>query len=93
MILEHTKEFDKSVKKIKDKIALIRLDKLLDELEAADFLSEIPHVLPIENATNLYRITTGDFRLLVKQLKNGKIVIVLVDYRRRNEKTYKSLNK
>jgi len=91
MILEHTKEFDKSVKKITDKIALKRLDKLLDELENAQNLSEISDVLPLTNHPKLYRIARGDFRLIVKY-QQEKIVILLVDYRRRNEKTYTGLN-
>jgi mRNA-degrading endonuclease RelE of RelBE toxin-antitoxin system len=92
MKLIPTKEFNKTVSKITDKIAKKRLLELIVKLEAAEFLSEIPHVLPVENAENLYRITTGDYRLLIKQLKNEEIIILLVDYRRRNEKTYKGLN-
>jgi len=91
MILEHTKEFDKSVRKITDIVALKRLDKLLDELEKAQNLGEISNVLPLVNHTNLYRIKRGDFRLIVKY-QNGQITIVLIDYRRRNEKTYIGLN-
>ena len=90
MILEHTKEFDRSVKKITDKIALKRLDKLLDELEKAETLSEISDVLPLTNKPQLYRIARGDFRLIVKY-EQGEIIILLIDYRRRNEKTYKGL--
>ena len=91
MILEHTKEFDKSVKKIADKIALKRLDKLLDELEQAQNLSEISDVLPLTNKSKLYRIARGDFRLIVKY-QQGEIIILLIDYRRRNEKTYRGLD-
>ena len=91
MILEYTREFDKSVKKIKDKIALKRLDRLLDELEEAQSLNEISNVLPLTNLSNLYRITRGNFRLIVKY-QQGEITILLIDYRKRNEKTYKGLN-
>jgi mRNA interferase RelE/StbE len=91
MKLEHTKEFDKSVRKLNDKIALTRLDKILDELENAQNLREISDVLPLKDRSKLYRITRGDFRLIVKY-KQTKVVIILIDYRRRNEKTYKGLN-
>jgi mRNA-degrading endonuclease RelE of RelBE toxin-antitoxin system len=87
-----TKEFNKTVSKITDKIAKKRLGELTAKLEAAESLSEIPHVLPIENEDDLYRITTGNYRLLIKRLKNGEIIILLVDYRRRNEKTYRGIN-
>jgi mRNA-degrading endonuclease RelE of RelBE toxin-antitoxin system len=92
MTLIPTREFNKTVSKLTDKIAKRRLEELTAKLESAKSLKEIPHVLPIENASDLFRITTGDFRLLVKQLKNGEIIILLIDYRRRNEKTYKGLN-
>jgi len=91
MILEHTKEFDKSIRKIKDKIALIRLDKLLDEIEKAQHLSEISNIIPLTNHPTLYRITRGDYRLIIKYLKRI-ITVILIDYRKRDEKTYKGLN-
>ena len=92
MKLIPTKEFNKTVSKITDKIAKKRLDELTLKLEVAVSLSEIPNVIPLKGFSGLFRITTGDFRLLIKQIKNGDIIIILVDYRRRNEKTYKGLN-
>ena len=91
MKINYSKHFDKSVDKIRDKIAAKRLDLLIEKIKKAQTLSEIPNVLPIENADSLYRITTGDYRLLIKQIKNGEIIILMIDYRRRNEKTYKGL--
>jgi len=92
MKLIPTKEFNKTVSKITDKIAKKRLDELIVKLETATSLSEISNVIPLKGIFGLFRITTGDFRLLIKQIKNGDIIIVLVDYRRRNEKTYKRIN-
>jgi len=92
MTLIPTTEFNKTVSKITDKIAIKRLDELICKLESAKSLSEIPNVIPLKGVSGLFRITTGDFRLLIKQIKNGDIIILLVDYRRRNEKTYKGLN-
>ena len=92
MKLIPTKEFNKTVSKITDKIAKKRLDELIIKLETATSLSEISNVIPLKGIFGLFRITTGDFRLLIKQIKNGDIIIVLVDYRRRNEKTYKRIN-
>ena len=92
MILIPTKEFNKTISKITDKIAKKRLEELIIRLEAAKLLSEIPNVIPLTGLSGLFRITTGDFRLIVKQIKNGEIIILLIDYRRRNEKTYKRLN-
>ena len=92
MKLIPTKEFNKTVSKITDKIALKRLEELTFKLEAAKSLSEISNIIPLKGSSELFRITTGDFRLLIKQIKSGEIIILLVDYRRRNEKTYKRLN-
>ena len=92
MKLIPTREFTKTVSKITDKIAKKRLSELILKLESAKSLNEISNVIPLKGTFGLFRITTGDFRLLVKQIKNGEIIILLVDYRRRNEKTYKGLN-
>ena len=92
MKLIPTKEFNKTVSKITDKIAKKRLDELTLKLEAATSLSEIPNVIPLKGMQGLFRITTGNYRLIVKQIKDEIIIILLVDYRRRNEKTYKGLN-
>jgi len=92
MKLIPTKEFNKTVSKITDKIAKKRLEELTTRLEEAKSLSSIPHLIPIKGTEGLYRITTGDYRLLIKPLTNAIIIILLIDYRRRNEKTYKGLS-
>jgi mRNA-degrading endonuclease RelE of RelBE toxin-antitoxin system len=92
MKLIPTKEFNKTVSKITDKIVKKRLDELIIKLENVKFLSEIHNIIPIKGMHGLFRITTGDYRLLVKQVKNEEIILLLVDFRKRNEKTYKRLN-
>ena len=92
MKLIPTKEFNKTVSKLTDKIAIKRLDELIMKLESAKSLSEISNVIPLKGLHDLFRITTGNYRLLIKQVKNGEIIILLVDYRKRNEKTYRGLN-
>ena len=84
-------EFNKSIKKLTDTIARNRLSKLVKKLEEAQSLDEISHVVPIINYPSLYRISTGDFRLIVKYFR-GSIEILLVEYLRRNEKTYRKYN-
>ena len=92
MIVEYSKALEKKVKKMTDKIAIKRLLDLVKLLKQAQSLKEIPDVLPIEGAPGLYRITTGDYRLIIEPIKNKVIVILIIDYRRRNEKTYRGLN-
>ena len=91
MKVGYSKEFDKKIEKLKDSLAKKRLSLLIKKLEEATTLWEIPQVVPVEGVVGLYRIRTGDYRLFVEYW-DGEIVIVLIDYRRRNEKTYKGLH-
>ena len=47
MIVERTKEFEQSVKKLRDKIAIERLNFLLEKLKKANNLKEISNVEPM----------------------------------------------
>ena len=89
MILDYSKDFEKSIKKLKDKIALNILSKLIEDLEKAQNLSEISNVEPITNHPFIYRIRRGNFRLIVEYI-NGDVRIILLEYLRRNEKTYRN---
>ena len=93
MRVEYTKVFEKTVEKITDKIAIKRLQELIKLLQQANSLKEVPNIIPIKGTQGLYRITTGNYRLLIKPITNGVIIILLIDYRIRNERTYKGLNK
>ena len=89
MKIGYSKDFDKKIDKIKDKIAKKRLNSLIEQLEKAKSLSKIPNVVPIKGAIGLFRIQTGDYRLIIERVKNGEIIILLLDYLIRNEKTYR----
>ena len=91
MIIKYAKEFNQSVKKIKDKIAIKRLLALVEKLEKANSLNEISNVKSLSNTSFLYRIRTGDYRLLVEYYE-GEITILLIEYLKRNENTYKNYN-
>jgi len=91
MHLEYADEFKKSIKKINDKVALERLEKLIEKLENANNLKEISNIEPITNFPFTYRIRTGNYRLLVEYL-DGALTILLLKYAKRNEKTYKDYN-
>jgi len=91
MIVIPTDEFNKSVKKITDKIAIKRLNTLVSKLEEANNLKEINNVEAVSNNPFTYRIRTGNYRLIVKYL-DGDITILLFEYAKRNEKTYRKYN-
>ena len=91
MKIEHAESFDKSVKKIKDVIALKRLKVLIVKLKEATSLKEISNVIPMVNNPFLYRIRTGDYRLVV-EYRDGSITILLIEYLKRDESTYRKYN-
>ena len=89
MKIEHSENFDKSVKKLKDKIALKRLKKLIEELKKASSLKEISNVVPIANHPFIYRIRRGDYRLIVEYVDDA-ITILLIEYLKKDERTYRN---
>ena len=88
MIVTPSKDFNQSLKKVTDKIARKRLDVLVEKLEKAESLKEISNVVPIVNNSFIYRIRTGDYRLIV-EYHDGEITILLLEYLKRDDKTYK----
>ena len=66
MKIEYADSFSKSTKKLKDKIAIKRLDILIEKLKEANGLKDISNVEPITNNDFIYRIRTGDYRLVVE---------------------------
>jgi len=92
MIVEYTTALEKKVRKMTDKIAIKRLLDIVFLLKQAKSLKEIPNVLPIKGAAGLYRISIGDYRLIIEPIKSKVTIILLIDYRKRNEKTYKGIN-
>ena len=91
MKVEYADKFDKSLKKIKDKVALKRLDILIEKLKAAANLKEISNVKPMADNIFLYRIRTGDYRLIV-EYRDGEITILLIEYLKRDDNTYRNHN-
>jgi len=91
MKVEYADKFDKSLKKIKDKVALKRLDILIEKLKAAANLKEISNVKPMADNIFLYRIRTGDYRLIV-EYRDGEITILLIEYLKKDDNTYRNHN-
>ena len=91
MIVTPSSDFNKSIKKLNDKIARKRLSELIKKLEEAKGLDDISNVEPLTNNPLIYRIRAGDFRLVVRYVQ-GSIEILLIEYIRRNEKTYRDYN-
>ena len=88
MKVEYANNFYKSLKQIKDKIALKRLDILIEKLKEANSLKEISNVMAMANNPFLYRIRTGDYHLVV-EYRDGEITILLIEYLKKDDNTYK----
>ena len=69
MIVEYSKLLEKKVEKMTDKIAIKRLLFLVQLLKQVQSLKEVPDVRPIKGAKGLYRIATGDYRLIIEPIK------------------------
>jgi len=91
MKIEYADSFSKSTKKLKDKIAIKRLDILIEKLKEANGLKDISNVEPITNNDFIYRIRTGDYRLVV-EYHDGSITILLIEYLKRDDNTYRNYN-
>jgi mRNA-degrading endonuclease RelE of RelBE toxin-antitoxin system len=88
MKVEYAEIFNKSLKKIKDNIALKRLDILIEKLKEANSLKDVSNVKAMANNPFLFRIRTGDYRLVV-EYRNGEITILLIEYLKKDDNTYK----
>jgi len=88
MTVLYSKEFYNSIEKLSDKIALKRLNILIEKLKQANSFREISNVVPIIKHPELFRIRTGNYRLFVRYF-NGEMTILLLEYSKRNEKTYR----
>ena len=88
MIVEYDKKYINSIKKLRDKIAIKRLNIVVEKLKKAQELSDVPNVIPIVGYPGQYRIRIGDYRLLIEHWL-GEITILLIEYSKRNEKTYR----
>ena len=88
MLIEYADDFKRSIKKLRDAIALKRLEILIDKLENANSLADISNVVSIANHPFIYRIRTGDYRLLVEYI-DGNITILLIKYLKRDDNTYR----
>ena len=91
MLIEYADDFKKSIKKLKDIVALKRLEILIAKLESANSLAEISNVMPIANRPFIYRIRTGNYRLVV-EYRDGEITILLIEYLKRDDNTYRDYN-
>ena len=76
MNVEYAKSFLKDVKRLKDRKIAQRLEALLILLESAGDLLEVPGVKSMSGASAYYRIRIGQYRLGVKEIEDGTLLIL-----------------
>jgi len=76
MNVEYAKSFLKDVKRLKDRKVAQRLEASLILLEEVDDLHEVPGVKTMSGASGYYRIRIGQYRLGVKHMGNGTLLIL-----------------
>jgi len=92
MQIDYSADFHKSLKKVKDKKALKQLDVLIEKLKQANSLLNVPNVKSLQGHLLYYRIRTGDFRLIVKAKDINLIEILLIQFLKRDDNTYRNYN-
>lgn len=63
MQIEFRKTFKQDLKNLKDGQALKRIQKVVEEIELANGLSDIRNIKLLQGHENFYRIRVGDYRI------------------------------
>jgi len=76
MNVKYAKSFLKDVKRIKDRKVAQRLESSLMLLEEVEALHEVSGVKAMTGASGYYRIRIGQYRLGIKQMEDGTLMIL-----------------
>ena len=82
MILEFDKSFEKSLDKIMDKALFNKIDKLIEQIEKVNSLSELLNIKKLSGFKNYYRIRIGDYRIGFEKINDSTIRFIVVAYRK-----------
>ena len=63
MEIRYSRAFIRDLRRVRDASIRRRVDRALDDLEAASTIAEVAGAVRIASATRLYRIRIGDYRL------------------------------
>lgn len=82
MLVEFDKSFKKSLRKIKDRALLSKIEDTILQLESAKQLSQIKNIQKMQGYTSYYRIKLGDYRIGLELAENNVINLILVAHRK-----------
>ena len=67
-----TKQFEKDIRKIRDKNVAVRIEEVIIEIKKAPGISQISNLKKLTGFKNSYRIRIGDYRIGLF-IKNGTV--------------------
>ncbi len=82
MIVLFDKSFIKSLDKLKDKQVKERLKTLINSMEAAHTIVDLPNLKSMKGHPGFYRIRIGDYRVGFELTAKNEILLVLVAHRK-----------
>jgi mRNA interferase RelE/StbE len=82
MNVSFDRSFYKSLDKLSDADTKERVAGLIEQVEAATTLSEIPHLKKMEGFKTFYRIRLGDYRVGVELEPGGIVRFIIVAHRK-----------
>ena len=75
MNIEVDKSFDKDIDKINDKALLKRLKKIIQKIENANNIKELPNLKKMIGYKNYYRIRISSYRISVQIITDSVILL------------------
>jgi mRNA interferase RelE/StbE len=82
LIVRFDSAFLKSVKKIKDRTVLLKVEKVIFEIEAVDSFEKIRNCKKLVGFESFYRIRIGDYRLGFELIDGHIIQIITLAHRK-----------
>ena len=82
MIVNFDQSFGKSVDRLNDKRTKEKVFLLIEKLENAKKLSEIPSVKAMKGHTGFYRIRICDYRVGFELINESELLLILILHRK-----------
>lgn len=82
MKVEFDKSFLKSLDKLGEPSIKNRLIEIIDEVENAKSLSDIPQIRKLTGFKEFYRIRIGNYRLGLELIDNDTLLFIIISHRK-----------
>ncbi len=82
MKVEFDKSFDKSLEKIRDKSLFPKIERIINSLEKAKSIADIPNLKKLSGFKDYYRIRIGDYRLGFEKINNTTLRLIIIANRK-----------